>query len=220
MPSNKVSKNIGAEAPAPAGDDTSEPLPVVSQCRQSKTSIAELVYGETLRLPGDFFEPMVEESVWSDDQAQHLVTTLRQRMNALIPAETKVKRSQSQIDKNLGKSGFVYFRRETILNKMAPLYNGPFQVLSMEEKSATLLIKGKPTKVTKERLKTAYVWEDAEIVVADSEGEVELETPYHGTPANEEGLAPTGTNQPVHEAATRSGRTVKPVRRYGLDDEN
>ena len=193
---------------------------------QLKTSIAELVYGETLRLPGDFFEPIDEESRWSDDATQHLVNSLRQRMNALIPTETRVRRSQCQLDKNLGKSGFVYVRRETISNKMAPLYQGPFKILSMAEKSAQLLIRGKPKKVAKERLKTAYIWNDAE--PETTEHQVSCPT----APSAGERPPRVHPVQPACESATdeaqgdeammrtHSGRSVKPVRKYGLHGPN
>ena len=105
---------------------------------------------------------------------------------------------------------------------MAPLYQGPFKILSMAEKSAQLLIRDKPTKVAKERLKTAYVWKDAEpettenpvsCPTASSAGEC----PPAAHPIQPACASATSEDQSDDEMMrTRSGRTVIPVRRYGL----
>ncbi|GFV91545.1 retrovirus-related Pol polyprotein from transposon 412 [Trichonephila clavipes] len=116
-------------------------------------TIAQMVYGSNIRLPGEFFNP---PSIQIDPET--FVTTLQTFMDALKPTESsppKIKRIF--VHKDLKSCTHVFVRVDRVRKALEPPYDGPFPVKERYEKYFTLTIKNKPVNISVDRLKPAYL---------------------------------------------------------------
>ena len=115
---------------------------------------AELVYGTTLRLPGEFFHS-------SEDAHPDPVTytsQLKRCMQQLQPPPVSAKHiKQSFIHNNLSTCTHVFIRHDAVKKALQQPYNGPFKVLKRCDKHFTLQVKGKDSIVSIDRLKPAFL---------------------------------------------------------------
>lgn len=116
-------------------------------------SLAQMLYGKTIRLPGEFFEGGLQTFTDSD-----WVTELQERMRELKPVPVKHKSARTVfIFKNLYQCSHVFVRVDRIKKPLEPPYEGPFKVTGREEKYFRLLINGKEVSISVDRLKPAYI---------------------------------------------------------------
>lgn len=142
-------------------DRWSEVLPLVLLGIRSawkedlKTSSAELVYGEPLRLPGDFFVPAKNIPTDYSEFAQRL----RHHMAKLAPEPAKWHNNNKPfyVPKDLQTAEYVFLRRGPAGRSLEPPYTGPYKVLERGEKVFKILIQDKESSVTIDRLKPAHV---------------------------------------------------------------
>ena len=118
-------------------------------------SPAELVYGETLRLPGEFFHPDSDETTTD-------VTDFTGRLHTIIsnlrPVSTSWHGTKKPfIFKDLSSSNHVFLRDDTVRSPLTPAYTGPHAVLQRYSKVYKILMNGKETTVSIDRLKPAYL---------------------------------------------------------------
>lgn len=121
------------------------------------SSSAELVYGEPLRLPGEFFlTPTPGTTDLSDFTARlrHLTAKLRPS-----PAARHCK-NKIFIYKDLASSSHIFLRDDSVRGSLQPQYTGPYQVLDRGDKTFKILFKGKSVTVSIDRLKPAYMLKD------------------------------------------------------------
>ena len=118
-------------------------------------SPAELVYGSSLRLPGEFVEPSSLES----QPSSTFLRDLQQSMQKALPPPVKHHNTTtpSYIPANLSSTGYVYVRVDGHRTPLQRPYNGPFRIISTTDKYFTLDINGRSDTVTVDRLKPAYV---------------------------------------------------------------
>jgi hypothetical protein len=111
-------------------------------------SSAEMVYGEALTLPGDFFES-------STPPGDNFLQLLRERMSKFQPPPTRPVevKPASQQEAALHKTDFVYVRRGAVASSLSPLYSGPYRVISMGEKTFHVDIGGRDEVISADRLK-------------------------------------------------------------------
>ncbi|PNF15599.1 hypothetical protein B7P43_G15977, partial [Cryptotermes secundus] len=104
-----------------------------------QASVAELVYGEPLRIPGELLTPTANPV----DPA-HLITQLRKYMARLrpIPA-TRHASPAAFVHRDLKKCTHVFLRQDTIRRALEPPYSGPCQVLSRKDKTMQILVRGR-----------------------------------------------------------------------------
>ena len=121
-------------------------------------SPAEMIYGEPLRLPGEFF---TGKSLSSDQDPSNYISRLRQIMNDLrpVPASNHSAR-RCFVYRDLSKCKQVYLRDDSVRRSLQPPYSGPFPVASRGEKTINILVHGKERCVSLDRVKPAYVFEN------------------------------------------------------------
>lgn len=115
-------------------------------------SVAESVYGQPLRLPGEFFQesPATTEPSISLQQ-------LKADLAKLKPAQTKASSRKTFIHKDLATTSHVFLREDAVRRPLVPPYSGPHQVISRSEKHYTIRIGDKMVTVSLDRLKPAYL---------------------------------------------------------------
>lgn len=122
-----------------------------------QSSSAELLYGEPLRLPGEFFETAVPGTTDTSDFSARL----RSFAKNLQPVPTsRHKKEKPFVYKDLATTNQVFLRDDTLRGSLQPAYSGPHNVISRSDKFFKILLNGKPVTVTIDRLKPAYVLTD------------------------------------------------------------
>lgn len=121
-------------------------------------SVAELVYGEPLRLPGEFLQPSLRNHLEPSD----FVSQLRQHMSSLRPQMSSRHTERPVfVHRDLKTCKHVFIRNDAIRAPLEPPFSGPFQVLKRTEKTVTVqMVKG-PKTVSIDRVKPAYLMADA-----------------------------------------------------------
>jgi cleavage and polyadenylation specificity factor subunit 1 len=159
-------------------------------------SSAELVHGETLRILGKFLTQTAHPI-----EPALLITQLRQHMSRLGPVPaTRNARPGTFVHKDLHTCTHVFLRQDATRLALEPPYSGLYQVISRKEKTLRLLVRGKPTTLSTDRVKPAYIFNEADFTHNISNPAVKT-TPTIAPPTT-----PPATSSP-HPATrtTRSG---------------
>ena len=118
-------------------------------------SPAELLYGTTLRLPGEIFLTLGDRTIEPDAT---FLRKLQNTMRRLEPSPTScVNTHTSFIPKNLFCTGHVYVRHDAQRHPLQRPYDGPYKILERQDKYFLLDINGRQDKVSIDRLKPAYI---------------------------------------------------------------
>lgn len=117
-------------------------------------SAAEMVYGQSLRLPGELLFPFPQ---YKNAPTNEFVNQLRTTMRNVVPTDTrKANQTDVFIPKDLEKTDFVFVRVDRVKTGFTSPYEGPYQVTKRLRKQFVLDINGKPTSISIDRLKPAY----------------------------------------------------------------
>ena len=120
-------------------------------------SSAELVYGQCIRLPGQFFVP-VEAQVSEPD----LLRKLRVAFEEVRPKPTKWHQKQvTYIPRALSDCTHVFVRVDSVRRSLQRPYDGPFKVLKRKAKIYLLQISNQQKWVSIDRLKPAFLQESS-----------------------------------------------------------
>jgi RNase H-like domain found in reverse transcriptase/Reverse transcriptase (RNA-dependent DNA polymerase)/Integrase zinc binding domain/Integrase core domain len=129
-----------------------------------KATPAELVYGTTLRLPGEYLEPST-----TTDSTSDYVDRLRQRLQMLRPVRpTRHGQRNIFVFKDLATCSHVFVRHDAVRTPLQQPYDGPFEVVERHEKNVTILRAGKKLVVSIDRLKPAFIVSESSQDVSDS----------------------------------------------------
>ena len=171
-------------------------------------SPAELVYGSTLAVPGDFVPKGGPQE--PADVQDHL-REIRERVGDLKPVPTSAHsedRAKFNVPDNLSKAKFVFVRRHIKKSPLQTPYDGPYAVLHRSDKFFTLKVGTREDNVSIDQLKAAYTEHNVPVQVA--------QPPRRGRPpvASTQAAIPDQqiTSLPVPtyvEVTIRSGRTSK-----------
>ncbi|GFT14847.1 putative gag-pol protein [Nephila pilipes] len=112
---------------------------------------AELLYGENIRLPCDFFEDTKFQP--QSEFVQKLKATMKQVKP--IPFSYNCKQKPF-VFKDLQNCSHVFVRTDIIRQSLQPPYHGPYQVIKRSDKIFTLLIKNKNVNISIDRLKPCF----------------------------------------------------------------
>ena len=119
-------------------------------------SPAELVFGTTLRLPGEFFSPPMDLSTLDPT---HFADRLRRFMQQCKSCSSRSEYKPTFIPQDLHSCSHIYVRHDAVRKPLQPPYDGPYKVLRRSDKHFVLEVKGKD-QTTSDRLKVAHLDSD------------------------------------------------------------
>jgi cleavage and polyadenylation specificity factor subunit 1 len=168
-----------------------------------QTTPAELVYGSSLRLPGQFL------AIHKDSVPQsEFVKNLKTHFNEIRPIPTSKHCSDKIfINKDLLQTSHVFVRTDSVKRSLQPPYTGPYPVIKRFPKYFNININGKISKVSIDRLKPCFSdFENSQSPELPISGEVPVPNkPKKKVSFN---LVPD-FNDSKNLTTTRSGRTTQ-----------
>ncbi|CAK1580096.1 unnamed protein product [Parnassius mnemosyne] len=172
----------------------------------TKTSAAELVYGEPLRLPGELIAP--QKITNNPAHVMDYVADLKRKMEIIRPiSASHHTRSSTFIFKDLASATHVFLRDDTVRRPLQPPYTGPHAILQRRDKTLTLDVNDRKVTVSIDRVKPAYI--------ENNESGKQTTTPVTPATANTSPpiVQPTRNNtvtpSDTRVLKTRSGRCVR-----------
>ncbi|XP_026462712.1 uncharacterized protein LOC113387804 [Ctenocephalides felis] len=124
-----------------------------------KTSAAEMVYGEPLRLPGEIFE--LHRNPQNLRHPADLISRLRQHVAHLQPSKSSNHTNNKPfIFQDLQTCTHIFLRDDTIRKSLQQPYQGPYEVLKRDDKTVTIRTQKGSTRVSIDRVKPAYIIAD------------------------------------------------------------
>ncbi|GBN47209.1 hypothetical protein AVEN_114221-1 [Araneus ventricosus] len=124
----------------------------MAEAEARSASTAELVYGSSLRLPGQLHE---EKRI---DQCPDYVARLQRLFRAVSPTfPLRHGPQRIYIPKDLETCSHVFLRRPPFKKTLQTPYEGPFKVVRRLPKDFIILIKGQERIVAMDRLKPAFI---------------------------------------------------------------
>ncbi len=112
---------------------------------------AKLVYGFTLRLPGEFLEHTTPPTPGEVNDLLHRLRKLVRSQGTQLPRVG----NSSYTDPRLKTCFHVFLRCDRVRHPLQPRYDGPCQVLSRSDNTFKTLLNGREETVSIDRLKAA-----------------------------------------------------------------
>ncbi|XP_076065023.1 uncharacterized protein LOC143039056 [Oratosquilla oratoria] len=126
-------------------------------------SPAELVFGITLRLPGEFVADVPHSnSCTPHDFAVQLKETMA-KLHPVPPLHAKSPRTF--VSQDLLQCTHVFVRTDTVRKALQPPYEGPFEVMRRTRKTVTIRCNGKRDHIPIDRVKPAYLFDPTDTPV-------------------------------------------------------
>ena len=186
----------------------------------SDTTLADLVFGTALRLPGQFVPNSGDGSAEVTDT---FVKTLRDKMSSLSPVtQPHHSTPTSHVPSSLLSAEWVYMRHDAVRRPLQRPYDGPYKVITPGEKTFIINRGGVPYTVSIDRIKPAVLAPD---LPPRDEEIPSLLRQSSSTPAASPSLKPPSrvpdffTEEdfpPLHATKTASGRVSRPPTRLNL----
>ena len=192
-----------------------------------RSSSAELVYGQALRVPGDFIP---DASVpWS---AARQRSSLLETTKVFAPVPTSQHGTPTfRMPPDLRTVDYVFIRHDAHRGPLRPPYDCPFRVLSHGDKCLVVDVGGRPETVSWDRVKPANVDISRPVEVAQPPRRgrqpaprpaLAVETPATSlTPGTSEVVdgadVPAASSASAHVIRSRRGRVVAPSRHEDFD---
>jgi cleavage and polyadenylation specificity factor subunit 1 len=173
-----------------------------------QASVAEMVYGEKLRLPGEFFSASKDYV----DPAS-FVGHLRDTFSSLRPVPTSLRSGRTVfVHDALTSCSHIFLRQDKTRSSLQPFYTGPFKVLNRGDKTFTIEHGSCPMTVSIDRIKPAFI----DVIPDDvPDQQPMMFSPSHsaipsGPPASSACDLPPAASDQTREpkCVTRSGRHV------------
>ena len=157
-----------------------------------RCTTAELVYGTTLRLPGEFFDTSNNRTI---PDSLTYVSRLRHTMQQLHPTPTSHHTHRTpHLSKDLSTCTHVFIRKDAIRKSLQPPYDGPFEVLKRATKYFTILVNSQHQTISLDRLKPAHLDSTPSVPTRDSAPS----TTPPPTPPEPETIRTTRSGRHVH----------------------
>ena len=117
-------------------------------------SSAELVYGTTLRLPGELLAPTPDPKPCS---VEDFSSRLKDAMRSLQPVQPRVSPAKTFVHQDLDTCTHVFVRVDAVKKPLQRPYKGPYKVIRRTRKNVTIDLHGSSDVVTIDRVKPAYL---------------------------------------------------------------
>ncbi|BHF77503.1 hypothetical protein SprV_0602061000 [Sparganum proliferum] len=154
---------------------------------------ADLVYGTSLRLPGELVSP---SNMLTFFEPCSYVEQLRSVMRNLRATPPRASPASSFFPPDLDTCNFVWVRHDAVRRPLQPPYDGPYRVLRRSDKDVVIDRNGKTDTVSIDRVKPAYI------------DDSDLSSLQHCTPPQRVMPTPSTGDSPSPVRRTRSGRHV------------
>ncbi|GFX64722.1 transposon Tf2-11 polyprotein [Trichonephila clavipes] len=165
---------------------------------------AELVFGTTIRLPGEMFD-----SSKSDDDVVNFVSKLKSHMQSLHPKPPKHHGKRPVfIHPGLLEATHVFLRRDMLRRPLQQPYDGPFKVLQRKDKVFFLDINGKRVSVSIDRCKPAFFLNTEDLQLPQTKNETPATVEPNATASTPATVESDPTASTLTQPSTRSGRKV------------
>ncbi|XP_046145517.1 uncharacterized protein LOC123988815 [Osmia bicornis bicornis] len=161
----------------------------------SDYSISQMVYGTTIKLPGEFF---VKSKMSISPET--FISRLQSQMEAVRPCTARYRTNlKIFVHKDLKTCSHVFVRTDRVKKPLEPAYEGPFKVQSRNEKYFRVQIQGKSARISIDRLKPAYM------LISNDQDRI--------VPESADGTLPKKEVPVEKPRVSRTGRLIKrPVR--------
>ncbi|XP_046392193.1 uncharacterized protein LOC124160402 [Ischnura elegans] len=157
-----------------------------------------MLYGDTLRLPGEFLSPKSQPSC---EDPMSYIARLKSKMAILSPTPTSYHGERKVfIHRDLASSTHVFLRHDSVKPTLQPPYDGPYEVIQPGPKYFRIRVHGKETTVSIDRLKPAHL--------LDGDIERPAQKPEEGSTSADPLEAAGPILQESATTTTRSGRRV------------
>ena len=164
------------------------------------TSAAELTFGRTLRLPGEFIAPTEERKMDAT-----FVDRLQQHLSDLAAKPTRqYKRNNVFVHPDLEDCTHIFLRDDQVRRPLQPPYLGPYPVITRTNKTYEVTINNKKRIVSADRVKPAFYVSPTNDDNTRAEPTSTSKQNQSSSPDNKMPTTTTKTNY-----VTRSGRTIK-----------
>jgi transposase InsO family protein len=171
-------------------------------------SPADLMYGCSLRLPGELVAPKPPSSF---DYGNY-VARLRDHMRQLKAVPTREQNPPTYLPQTLSSCSHVFLRADGVKQPLQPPYTGPHRVLRRTDKTYVIDKNGKPETVSVDRLKPAFLEAPSQESSTPTPNAETQQTP-RPTPLSTVPTEPSTSTLPALPRASRRGRELKqPVR--------
>lgn len=182
---------------------------------------SQLVYGSSLRLPGEF---LVSEK--SETSQIEFVNKLKEYMNNLRPTKTSCHAKEKPfIEKDLHTSPQVFIRNSMVCKPLQTPYEGPYPVLKRHDKYFTVDVRGKKMNISLDRLKAAFILNQPNsepTITESSNNEPTANQPTFNQPTSNQPTSnatkanePTHTKEPTNILLDPNGESRIITSRYG-----
>ncbi|GFX64823.1 integrase catalytic domain-containing protein [Trichonephila clavipes] len=165
---------------------------------------SELVFGTTIRLPGEMFD-----SSKPDDDVVNFVSKLKSHMQSLHPKPPKHHGKRPVfIHPGLLEATHVFLRRYMLRRPLQQPYGGPFKVLQRKDKVFFLDINGKRVSVSIDRCKPAFFLNTEDLQLPQTKNETPATVEPNATASTPATVESDPTASTPTQPSTRSGRKV------------
>lgn len=167
---------------------------------------SEMVYGTTLKMPCDFFEKIEFDTLETE-----FVQQLRELMDKIkpVPASNHAN-NKVFVQKELQTCTHVFLRDDSVRKPLKAPYDGPYKVLSRNDKTMEIQIKDRKVRVSLDRVKAAFLPIDDQSPSNDTPSKAKEEQTTN-TPIDQPKQLVTKDDQPKR---TKSGRNIQKPKRF------
>ncbi|GFT72366.1 transposon Tf2-11 polyprotein [Trichonephila clavipes] len=163
---------------------------------------AELVFGTTIRLPGEMFD-----SSKPDDDVVNFVSKLKSHMQSLHPKPPNHHGKRPVfIHPGLLEATHVFLCRDMLRRPLQQPYDGPFKVLQRKDKVFFLDINGKRVSVSIDRCKPAFFLNTEDLQLPQTKNETPATVEPNATASTPATVEHDPTASTPTQPSTRSGR--------------
>ena len=166
------------------------------------TTAAEMVYGTTLHLPGEFF---TTSSATPLADPSDFVTTLQKHFKSIQPSPPRLTQRNSNISPGLSTATHVFVRHDAVRKPLQPPYDGPYLVVKRTDKHFTIKVNSRNENISINRLKPAHLDQQQEL---STELSPTNNSPHSQSPPTPPPPPPPPSSTPTTTRTTRSGRHV------------